>query len=188
MFSLYKFLPDLLADHPGLNINLHHALSRQVTEQVISHNLDFGIVVNPVSHPDLVIKPLATDKVTFYSLKKPSKNQNWKTGTAVLICDADLNQTQALLRQAARKKMAFSRTVTSSNLEVIYSLTVNGAGIGVLPGQVVKNAFFAGSLKIKLVAIDGAPVFNDKICLVYRQDMQQSQASKVIAGAIAASF
>ena len=53
-YTLTHFLPQLLAKHPLLEIRLEHDLSRRISERVISCEIDFGIVVNPVGHPDLV--------------------------------------------------------------------------------------------------------------------------------------
>jgi len=59
-----KFLPDLLESHPKLEIHLKNDLSRKITEQVINLSIDIGIVINPIKHPDLIIRKLGTDEVT----------------------------------------------------------------------------------------------------------------------------
>ena len=168
LYTLPHFCAELLAEFPHLEMRLEHDLSRKITEMVISFKLDFGLVVNPVAHPDLVIKELFTDEVAFYRAKKlKAANKN------VLITEPDLTQTQELLNQLQKKKkLKFERMITSSNLEVIKTMVVEGAGVGIVPGRVM------GVDNKKVEKIPGLPTFKDRICLVYRHDVQRSLAAR----------
>ncbi|HEX4925343.1 MAG TPA: LysR family transcriptional regulator [Bdellovibrionales bacterium] len=182
MYTLTQFLPRLLDAYPGIEISLVHDLSRKVTESVISFKVDFGIVVNPVKHPDLVIKKLLDDEVGFWTGPERTAVNDLKSENAVLICDAELIQTQSLLKKAG--KLDIKRRLTSSNLEVITSLVASGAGVGVLPERVATRLPELGLKK----AGAGLPTFKDEICLVYRADAQRSAASKVTIDAIQSTF
>jgi len=173
LYTLRFFLPKLLKKYPKLEIHLNHGLSREMTEEVISFRVDFGIVVNPVSHPDLVITNLCKDEVTFWS-SPTNKNGD------ILIYDPNLLQSQDLLKKI---KATFSRTIHSSNLEVIRDLTIAGAGIGILPARVAKT----GGGKIELFK-SNAPKFLDQISLVYRADAIKGATPRVIIDAIKAVF
>ncbi len=183
--ALYSlgFVSNLLEQNPGLEIKLIHDLSRKITEDVISFKIDFGIVVNPTRHPDLVIRPLLRDEVTFWKSELSTKQQDPFTGEGVLICDTDLLQTQSLLKQVKQKKMEFGRTITSSSLEVIANLVVDGAGIGILPGKVAGRYKGQGIKKV-----NNAPQFHDRICLVYRADAQNSGTGRYLGKEIERSF
>ncbi len=177
LYSLPSFVGELLNDNPDLEIKLVHDLSRKITEDVISFKVDFGIVVNPWQHPDLVIKPLCHDEVTLWIGPKPTRLQDPYSGEAVLICDDDLLQTQAILKQLAKKGMGFKRVLNSANLEVITALVAEGAGVGILPGRVATRV-----KSHRLEKLEGqSPKFQDKICLVYRADVQKSKASRQLA-------
>ncbi len=177
------FLTRLLSDNPGLEVKLVHDLSRKITEQVVSFQVDFGIVVNPVSHPDLVIRNLLSDAVGFWTAPIPTKTQDPFSGEGVLICDAELLQTQALMKRLASGGAKFARTISSSNLEVIASLVSDGAGVGILPGLV------AGRYKgMGLTRISNLPKFEDRIALVYRADAQTTGTGRYLAGQIEKSF
>lgn len=167
LYSLPGILPDLMSEFPELQLELIHDLSRKVTEKVISLELDCGIVVNPVSHPDLVIHRICSDEVTLWTCpsKKSSLNQ-LDSGKAVLICDPSLIQTQTLLKSKRVDFKKFSRTVASGNLEVVRSLVAAGAGMGILPARVA-------SLSTELKAVPGSPTFADSICLVYRMERKK---------------
>jgi len=184
LYSLPNFLPQLVQDHPDLELKLVHDLSRKITEKVISFEVDFGIVVNPVSHPDLVIKPLCKDDVSFWTSSKPTANQVLDMETGVLLCDLNLTQVKKLLSDLQKKKQGFKRIIQSCNLEVIAEMTAAGVGVGILPTRVATRDSVHGlkPLKGKL------PIFKDDICLVYRADAQKNQGSKVLIEAIKNAF
>ena len=180
MYSLSHFLPELVQSYPDLEIRLEHDLSRKITEKVISFEIDFGIVVNPVRHPDLVIKELCTDDVLFWTAKKPSSTQNLDPKTSVLVCDLNLVQVQKLLADLNRTKRGFKRVIQSTNLEVITDLTASGVGVGILPKRVATKSAHQNVRPLS----DPMPIFKDRICLVYRADAQKTKGSEKIIAAI----
>lgn len=180
LYSLSHFLPILVQQYSELEIKLTHDLSRKIAEGVISFEIDFGIVVNPIRHPELVIKELFTDNVQFWTSAAPSPVQRLNESTGVLVCDLNLIQVQKLLGDLQKKKLGFRRIIQSSNLEVIADLTASGVGVGILPNRVAARL---GDQKLKPLG-ENLPVFRDRICLVYRADAQKSKGSQTIIGAI----
>jgi DNA-binding transcriptional LysR family regulator len=180
LFALPTVVPAIMRDHPEVELKIVHGLSRQITDEVIGFKVDFGIVVNPVEHPDLVIKTLAKDEVELWAVEGGEAVEQAKAGHGVLICDPDLLQTQSILKQLAKKGFTFSRTLTSSNLEVIAALTAAGAGVGILPGRVACREPSLG-----LEPLRGTPRFQDRICIVYRADAQRTAASKLLLSQLA---
>ncbi len=185
LYSLPHFLAGLLQDNEHLEIKLVHDLSRKITEDVISFKVDFGIVVNPWNHPDLVIRPLCTDEVTLWVSKKSSPLQDPHSGKGVLICDPELVQTQAIQKQLAKKGLIFNRVISTSNLEVVTALVAGQAGVGILPGRV---ALRVKAMGLKPLEVKENPKFQDKICLVFRADVQRSKASRMISKLIEEKF
>jgi len=169
LYTLPHFLPSLMRDNPRLDINIVHNLSRKITEDVISFKVDFGIVVNPVPHPELIIKPLFNDEVCLWV-------GSGKVNKSVLIYEPDLIQSQDLLRQMAKKKLVFNRTITSSNLEVISSLVAVGTGVGILPTNVAKKF-----REFNLKPFESQFSFEDRVCMIFRADVQKSKASRYLA-------
>lgn len=184
LYSLPLFFHELLALHPELEIRLVHDLSRRITEDVISYKVDFGIVVNPWSHPDLVIRPLTRDEVGLWRAHKASALQDPTNGKAVLICDPDLTQSQEIMKKLERAKLTFQRIITTPNLEVVAALVAAGAGVGILPSRV---ALRIPEMKLTPLLADG-PRYQDKIALVYRADAQRSRAGRQIAQFIEHGF
>lgn len=174
-YSLPLFLPEFLKNHPEVELVLTHDLSRHVTQSVLKLELDLGIVVNPVRHPDLVIKHLANDVVTFWK-SKHLKNED------VLICDTNILQTQSLLKKLSKSGMKFKRIVESANLEVVGQLVDSGCGVGILPARV------AGAQKTELIAIKGAPKVDDEVCLIYRTENRNVLSLQALSLAIQEGF
>lgn len=167
LYTLEYFLPQIQTEFPGLDFNFIHGLSREMTEKVISWEADFGIIVNPIEHPDLVIRRLCTDEVTiFYAENAQDK----------LIYDKNLAQSQYILK-TINKKIHFNGVLSSSNLEVAAKLTSIGLGYGILPTRVASQYNHLKKLK-------DAPVFRDEICLVYRPEKHNNSVSKNIIQAI----
>jgi DNA-binding transcriptional LysR family regulator len=176
LFSLPLFMAKLLSEHPHLEVKLVHDLSRKIAEDVISFKIDFGIVVNPWEHPDLIIKPLWKDEVGLYTAKKPSALQDPNSGEAVLIADTDLIQSQTILKQLAKGKVRYKRLITTSSLEVIAGLVAERAGLGILPGRVAGNI-----LGYDVKPVKDGPIFHDQIAIVFRADAQRSRANRTLA-------
>ena len=183
LYSLPSFLPDLMQCYPDLEVRLLHNLSRKIIEAIISFKIDLGIVVNPVQHPDLVIKELGRDVVSFWTAQVPSSTQMLGSKKVVLVCDPSLQQVKNLLK-ITQKKYTFARVIQSSSLEVITALTAAGAGIGIIPGRVVAGL---GGRKLKRLD-ENLPAYDDRICLVYRVDYRKNKGNKIIAVAIRNSF
>jgi LysR family transcriptional regulator, cell division regulator len=180
--TLPQFLPRLLQTFSGVEVQLMHDSSREITELIINFETDFGLVVNPRRHPDLTIINLYADEFALWVARAPSVLQILGGDETVLICDPDLSQTQQLLRSLAKRKLAFRRTVRSNNLEVIASLTAAGAGIGVLPQRVAERNSDLKRLSQSL------PTVQDQHCLVFRTDAQRSAASRSLVRSIRAQL
>lgn len=178
-----EFLADLLENHPKLEIHLKHDISRHITEQVINLSIDIGIVVNPFKHPDLIIKKLCEDEVSFWVGEGDRKIQNIHSKQALILCEPDLTQTQALLKKSKKAGIVSERIMTMNSLEVVANLTANGCGIGILPERVAKTLY-----PDKLKRVAKAPVYSDEICLVYRNENRNVQAIQTIVSFIKNHF
>lgn len=179
-YALPFFLGDLIKKHGSLEIKLHHDLSRKIVEQIINLKIDIGIAVNPCKHPNLIIKKLATDNIMLWHQSSKDKIQDLYSGHAVILCDPDLIQTQAILKALDKKKIKYGRLIFSNNLEVIADLTKAGCGIGILPGNV--------AITRHLTCIPKSPIYQDEICLLYRGENRDVKAIQIINDAIKTAF
>ena len=137
---------------------------------MISWEADFGIVVNPIKHPDLVIRKLYNDEVTIFYTKDAQDK---------LIYDHNLAQSQYILKKLGKKKN-FSGEINSGNLELVAKFTALGLGYGLLPATIA-------SQYANLERLSGSPIFKDEICLVYRPEKHNNIVSKKIIQLIKSS-
>jgi LysR family transcriptional regulator, cell division regulator len=164
MYALRDVIGDIYRRHEQIEIQLVHGLSRVISEQVITGQIEFGYVINPIQHPDLVINRMAQDEVSF-----------WKTAGApddVLIYDPALVQSQSLMKKT--KKKHFRRSVLSDNLEVVAMLARSGAGVAILPGRVAR------AVESSLKPVKALPSFQDELALIYRSDTPKTLAMKTV--------
>lgn len=171
LYALEFFMPQLQSNFPALDFNFMHGLSREMTEKVISWEADFGIVVNPIRHPDLVITKLYGDEVTIHYTKDVQNK---------LIYDENLAQSQYILKKLG-KKNNFDSVVKTGNLELVAKLAAMGMGYGLLPGTIA-------SQYDNLKKLSGSPIFKDEICLIYRPEKHTGKVSKQIIKTIKESF
>lgn len=166
-YTLPGFLPKFLKDFPKIRFYLSHGLSRHMTEEVISSKIDVALAVNPISHPDLVIKEMCKDEVTVWKSKN-CLNPN------LLILEPSLIQSQDILKKFDRANLTFENFLESPSLEVIAQLLVSGAGCAILPERVV-NAYADKNIE----RVRNAPIFNDRICLVYKPNFKKTRRGQV---------
>lgn len=160
-YILKEFFPSFLKKYPKISFQLTHGLSRHVTEQVISTAIDVGFVVNPTPHPDLIIKEVCQDEISLWKSKQ-CLNED------VLFVDSNLLQSQDILLRLRKSGQRFNRVIESSSLEVIANMVVNGAGCGIVPRRLLKQHDIS-----KLEKVKDSPVFNDRICLVYKSEFRK---------------
>lgn len=178
--TLPQFLPQLLMDYPALELRLVHDLSRNIAEAVINRDLDFGIVVNPPQHQDLVIRQLYNDFIGYWSRRDPTKLQDLTGPDSVLWLPPSLRQSEALLGEAKRRGLLKqTRFRYSTDLGVIHHMVAAGGGAGLLPATIARA--FPGS---PVEPLAGTPFYHDVICLVYRHDRAKTRAAEVLVGSI----
>ncbi len=166
-YTLPKFLDQLQKNAPGIEIELTHDFSRKITEGVVSFDIDLGFVVNPIRHPDLVLKKLGEDKVLFWK----------KRGSGALpekiFADRNLAQMQDILGKTHSKEFKGWKLISTPSLELIRTLILSGQGIGILPERVAKAD------GADLVPYDvNLPIYEDKIFIAYRKDVLSSKAGR----------
>ena len=166
--GLIPIVKRLMDTYQGLEFNLSHGLSRIITDQVINFDIDFGVVVNPVFHADLVIREIHRDVVGFFASEE-------NCSLDVLIYDPNLLQSQSLLRAIKSLELKFRRTITSTSLEVIGSLGKAGVGVALLPERAARHV---GGL---VHLANNWPLFHDRHYLIYRADHHKTKSSRMLA-------
>lgn len=176
IFALPPLLKRLRELAPFVRLALHHGPSRHITEDLISKRLDAGFVVNPVAHPDLVIRELYRDRVRPFGL--PGRRQ-----LPFLILHPGLWQTQELRKKLGSLPQtgpdSIPETVLETeSLEVAAHLALAGEGVALLPERVAHSV--AGG---RLRPI-GTAVVVDRHCLAFRPTLREIPAGRVLIQAV----
>jgi hypothetical protein len=120
----------------------------------------FGIVANSLPHPEFLLYALGTDRVGFWRVPNHVAD--------VLVADPDLAQMQALLTEAKKHALEFSRYIWSSCFEVIHALGEGGVGTIILPERVVachdKRELRPDSERETCLSKTSSASFADRVC------------------------
>jgi len=170
-YTLPRFLEELSLSGPKIEIRLHHDLSRKITEKIVGYEMDLGFVVNPTRHKDLVLTKLGVDRIAFWRAKG-------KTPGPRIFADANMVQVQNILGKKSTKKFEDWQLIETPSLELIRTLVLQGAGVGILPERVARAE---GAMLER--ADPTLPEFQDEIYLAYRMDTLKSLAGKALIAA-----
>lgn len=181
------FLPPMLAEffprHPAIELALVNANSRDVEQMVIDRRVDFGVVVNASRHDDTVVVPLFSDRVVLVAHRRIAREGRASIAAHPLVFVPALRQTQYVLGALDQAGIAPARQVSCVSLELVKSLVLDGAGVGILPLRVARHHTAEGVV----VELPGAlPSFDDHVSLVRRADLHETAAARLVLDALRA--
>lgn len=171
MFVLGDFLKIMHKEAPRVDFEIVNGSSSEINKQVARGEIDFGIVMNPLKLPGLVTRYIGEDEIYVWESKNRYKNR--------LIYNPNMLQARSIL---SRWKGNPPERIEVENLELIANLVESGAGLGILPSQVVK----AQRYHLKKVA--DTPTFKDKLALVCYPEMLALAEGRKIFEALKVSF
>ena len=90
------------------------------------------------------------------------------------MVEPHLLQSQNILSKLGKRKIQFEQVLESSSLEVIAKLLNAGTGYAILPERIVRAFGDSG-----IEAIKNAPVFNDRICVIFRPEFKSLRRGQV---------
>lgn len=161
--QLPRVLPALRSKFPNVTFDICVAPSIEVTRKVLTHELDFGFVANPVKQPELVVKKVMSDEVAVFGLEN-SKNSD------VIYYNPDMIDIGIL-----KKKFKQATMISIPDYEIIYSLVLNDQAKAILPASLVRDA------KIKQLSDS---LLTTQISFIYHQQKMKSSAQKALIEAI----
>lgn len=169
-YTLPIFFKEIFSKAPNIEIDLIHDCSRNIIEEILNFKIDFGFVVNPIKHPNLILKKICDDSVCIFE----AKNSRYSD---ILFGNLDLLQTHWIIKQLKRSNFKYKHFVSTPDLFIIYKMAISGAGYGILPSLVVKSQ---NSSNLTLVNTS-LPQYKDQIFLAYRRETLTSNSAKLIA-------
>lgn len=125
--------------------------------------IDFGIVMNPIKFQGLIEKTIGQD--VFGVWESPKRYQDR------VIYNPLLMQSHSILSRWDKSPTNYMEV---QNLELIAKLVDEGAGYGIIPGQVVK------SQNLNLKQVKNTPSFSDRLALVCYPEIVRTTEGKLI--------
>jgi len=185
-YFLPSFLRALYEDYPRIEPALWNGPSAEVRDAVIARDVDFGIVVNPSPHPDLVLVELFADAIDFFvraehrTVKRDRRSRAQTKQEALervrkgpLIHAGRVSESRELLQALERQGVLPARLLSCGDFELVKALTMSGVGVGVLPRRVAAYGHAGHLVRLH----PELPHFPDKIYLVYRVDVHRTRAA-----------
>ena len=186
-YFLPEFLRSFFESHPKTDLSVHNTSSSGVREAVLERTVDFGLIVNPRPHPDLVLVELFDDAVDFFALGRDGASPAKSLADALervaagpLVHAARVSESQSLMAQLEERGCVPRRVLACGDFELVKSLLLAGVGVGLLPRRVA-----AYGHEGKLVRLHPElPFFSDKIFLAYRADLHKTKAAAMVKDAL----
>jgi len=190
-YVLPSFMTGFEAEAAAIEIDLFNASSAEITDAVVARQVHFGLVVNPLPHPDLVIIDLFGDAVDLFArarsgqappmcLTEDLDEARLLVRTSRLVFAGRVGQSHGIIDMLAADGIAPTRRLACGDLELVKSLTLGGVGIGLLPRRVALYGGHRSLVRVHRLL----PFFPDTICLLYRADLPRTRAAMLLKNAL----
>lgn len=168
-------MPDIAKEYPELSFKFHHGVSREINEKIISKEIDFGIVVNPTSHPDLILKKICNDEVKVFRAIGAKKSET-------LVYDSKLFQSSFIVNKLKSKGLHYKRYLELGSLELIRELGISEVGDVILPTRVANRP----QEKARFKEVSNTPMFKDEFFFVWNSTKSWNKAEREFLRKVAA--
>lgn len=175
-YFLPAFMTRFLESAPKIELAIWNGASAAVRDAVLSREVHFGLVVNPISHPDLVLIELFKDAVDlFVSSSEPEtpsfEDARERLFAGPLIYAGRVAQSQELIARLAALELVAPRQLSCGDLELVKSLALAGLGVALLPRRVAAY-WQEGKLRRLHPSLPFVP---DTIHLLFRADQHKTR-------------
>lgn len=183
-YSLPAFMARFLRDYPKVELKLWNGRSQEVEHELTAGRLDLALIVNPRQHPDLVIVPVFEDSVELFHCVSSRRAADPEdiVGELPLIYVPELTQSQEILLHLQKRRLAATRLLPCSSLELVKSLVLDEVGVGILPRRVAAH----GTRKKLYSLSPPLPLYRDRVALVRRYDISATAAIRVVISELSA--
>ena len=176
-YALPAFMARFLREYPKVELKLWNGRSQEVERELTAGRVDLALIVNSRQQPDLIIVPVFEDSVElFHCLRRRTLDVASLFATVPLIYVPELTQSQQILIELQKRRVAASRLLACSSLELVKSLVLDEVGVGILPRRVAEH----GTHKKLRSLSPPLPLYRDRIALVRRYDVPQTAAIRVV--------
>ena len=176
-----EWLPTFQERYPNISLTVYTRGTNDIVQLILDREVDLGLVVHPMDHPELEVIDLYTEDVV---LVAPPKHPF----AARTVQFEELSETPLVLwtRGSDFRSFVDKAFVNSGksmlvkieldNVEEIKRLVRAGIGMTFLPESIVRNDVSEGFLST--VHVDGLPRLTRETCAAYRKDRYLNVAAR----------
>ncbi|HSB08528.1 MAG TPA: LysR family transcriptional regulator [Blastocatellia bacterium] len=186
-------LPEVLAAfkqaYPQVQVDIHRAITRSITERVIDGTLDFGIVTLPIKNSRLEALTIHRDELALivgpgHSLSsRRSVRMSDLEDEPFILHKIGTTTRERLVKHFREGGVKMKVTMELASIETIKRFVSIGMGISIVPRLCISKEIEEGSLTA--VSIRDAR-FKRKLGLIYIKGRYQSQAARAFLALISA--
>jgi DNA-binding transcriptional LysR family regulator len=149
-----------------------------VRDAVLSREVHYGLLVNPIAHPDLVLVKLFHDAMDLFVCVDEAPATSLaaaieRVRLGPLIYTGRVPQCQELIQRLSADDTPTARLLSCGDLELVKSLTLAGLGVGVIPRRV---AGYGHPGRLRRLHAE-LPYIPDTIYLAWRSDLHRTTAA-----------
>jgi DNA-binding transcriptional LysR family regulator len=183
-YSLPTFMARFLRMYPKVELKLWNGRSMEVEAELTAGRVDLALIVNASRHPDLIVAPMFDDSVELVHCAAARRRADPASvlGELPLIYVPELTQSQQILAQLQKRRIAVPRLLPCSSLELVKSLVLDEVGVGILPRRVAQH----GTRRKLYTLSPPLPLYRDRIALVRRFDVPTTAAIRVVIDELSA--
>jgi len=152
------FLPDYLgafhARHPGIDLQLASANTRDIASMMLAHEIDVGLVEGPVEDEGLLAEPWRTDEMVLiagprhpFAAERTAIEPGRIAGEIFIMREPGSGSREVVAKALARLKIDPARTLEIGSTEAIKQMVAAGLGVAIVSAAAAKDQVALGRLK-----------------------------------------
>jgi DNA-binding transcriptional LysR family regulator len=187
LYLLPEVLSAFTQAYPQVQIDIHRAITRSITERVIEGKLDFGIVTLPIKNSRLEAITIHRDEMALivgpaHALaSRRSVKMNDLEDQPFILHKIGTTTRERLVKHFNDGGVKIKVTMELASIETIKRFVSIGMGISIVPRLCIAKEIEEGSLRA--LSIRDAR-FQRKLGLIYNKDRYQSQAARAFLALI----
>jgi DNA-binding transcriptional LysR family regulator len=156
--ELPPYLKEYLRKYPDVNVHVEYSRPNKIYENVISQQIDLGVVAYPQKHPQIAVTPIRDDYLVLAcppehplaNLKRiPVARLN---GEAMVAYERDIATRKATDQMLRSHHVAVTYNGEYDNIETIKRAVEIGQGVAIVPLPAVQRELECGTLKVVRLA------------------------------------
>ncbi|MEK6408081.1 MAG: LysR family transcriptional regulator [Acidobacteriota bacterium] len=181
LYLLPEVLSAFTQAYPQVQVDIHRAITRSISERVVDGSLDFGIVTLPIKNARLQVMTIHKDELALIVgpshrlWARRSVQMRELEGEPFILHRVGTTTRERLVKHFDDGGVKIKVTMELASIETIKRFVSIGMGISIAPRLCIAKEIEEGSLRA-LTIRDAR--FQRKLGLIYNKERYQSQAAR----------